>query len=116
MAKDARVHGRARDSAVALDALRKRYRGDPRAGLAAFDLGRLRMDSFGDPRGALEAFNDAIAIAPGAPFREDAEARRVALLDAMGGGAACVAARDAYLARYPAGAHAGVVAKRCGGR
>jgi transmembrane sensor len=116
LAKDARVHGRARDSAIALDALRRRYRGDARAGLAAFELGRLRMDSFGDPRGALEAFDDAIALSPGGSFREDAEARRVALFDAMGGGAACVAARDAYLARYPSGAHAGVVTKRCGGR
>lgn len=116
LAKDARVHGRARDSAIALDALRKRYRGDPRAGLAAFELGRLRMDSFGDSRGALEAFDDAITLSPGASFREDAEARRVAIFESMGGGAACVAARDAYLARYPSGAHAGVVAKRCRGR
>lgn len=115
MAQDARVHGRARDAALALDSLRRRYRGDGRAGLAAFELARLRMDSFGDARGALEALEDAIALGGAAPYREDAEARRVAILDAMHAGG-CAAARDAYLARYPHGARATSVAKRCGGK
>lgn len=109
-AQTARAAGRPRDAARALDALRRRFRGDPRAGLAAFELGRLRMDSFHDAAGALEALGDAIAIAPGAPFREDAEARRVRLLARS---PSCESARDAYLARYPSGAHRAEVEHAC---
>jgi transmembrane sensor len=116
LAQDARLHGRPRDAAAAFDGLRRRFRGDPRAGLAAFELGRLRLDSFGEPASALEAFDDAIALSPGAPFREDAEARRVDALERMHATGRCVAARDAYLAAHPAGVHAATMASRCGVR
>lgn len=112
-ATEARTSGRPRDAAVALDTLRKRYRSDARAGLAAFELGRVRMDALNDPAGAAEAFADAIALAPSAPFREDAEARRVEALDALPDRARCERVRDAYLSRYPAGLHARQVAQRC---
>jgi hypothetical protein len=112
-ASDARAAGRYRDAARALDTIRRRYRGDPRAGLAAFELGRIRLDTLGDPGGASEAFADAIALAPEAPFREDAEARRVDALEAAGSLAACVRAREAYLARFPSGIHARRVTSRC---
>jgi transmembrane sensor len=112
-ATEARTSGRPRDAALALDTLRKRYRSDSRAGLAAFELGRVRMDALSDPAGAAEAFADAIALAPGAPFREDAEARRVEALDALPDRGRCERVRDAYLARYPTGLHARQVATRC---
>ncbi|MDB4937640.1 MAG: hypothetical protein JWP87_4612 [Labilithrix sp.] len=112
-ATEARTSGRPRDAAIALDTLRRRYRSDARAGLAAFELGRVRMDALNDPAGAAEAFADAIALAPGAPFREDAEARRVDALDALPDRARCERVRDAYLARYPTGLHARQVATRC---
>jgi FecR-like protein len=114
-ANEARTHGQTRQAATALDTLRRRFRGDARAALAAFELGRLRLDSLHDPAGAVEAFDDAIALAPGAPFREDAEARRVDALDAMSS-SRCAAARDAYLARFPQGVHAATIARRCGGK
>lgn len=113
MAEKARWAGDPRLEADAFDALRHRFRDDPRAGLAAFQVGRLRLDSLGDPAGALEALNDAIALSPGAPFREDAEAKLVRALDAMGDGARCRRAREAYLARYPEGAHAAAMMSRC---
>jgi len=112
-ATEARAAGRPRDAAVALDILRKRHRSDPRAGLAAFELGRVRMDALSDPAGAAEAFADAVALAPAAPFREDAEARRVEALDALADRARCERARDAFIARYPAGIHASKVLQRC---
>jgi hypothetical protein len=112
-ANDARMAGHPRDAAAAFDALRRHYRGDPRAGLAAFELGRLRLDSLGDPGGAAEAFADAIRLAPGASFREDAEARLVEALDRAHAGSACAAARRSYLARFPGGLHAASVAARC---
>jgi len=112
-ANDARLAGRPRDAATAFDTLRRRYRSDPRAGLAAFELGRLRLDTLGDPGGAAEAFADSIALAPGATFREDAEARLVEALDRAHDGGRCAAARQGYLARFPNGLHAASVAARC---
>jgi hypothetical protein len=112
-ANDARLAGHPREAATAFDALRHRFRSDPRAGLAAFELGRLRLDSLGDPGGAAEAFSDAIALAPGATFHEDAEARLVEALDRAHDQGRCAAARQGYLARFPGGLHAASVAARC---
>jgi transmembrane sensor len=112
-AKEARLSGRPRDAALAFDTLRRRYPDDPRAGLAAFELGRLRLDSLGDPAGAAEALADSIALAPGATFREDAEARLVEAFDRMHDVGRCSSARQAYLARYSRGLHAKSVATRC---
>ncbi len=113
-AEAARASGRPKDAASALNTLRSRYRGDPRAGLAAFELGRLRLDTLGDPGGAAEAFGDAMALAPNAPFREDAEARRIDALDAAGSTGRCNDAKASYLARYPTGIHRRAVSMRCG--
>jgi transmembrane sensor len=112
-ANDARLAGHPKDAAVAFDTLRRRFRGDARAGLAAFELGRLRLDALGDPAGAAEALSDAISLAPGAPFREDADARLVEAFDRMHDTGRCGAARKAYLARYPGGLHAAAVTARC---
>jgi transmembrane sensor len=111
-AERARLAGQPRAAGAALDTLRRRFRSDPRAPLAAFELGRLRLDSLGDARGALEAFDDAIALAPRGPLRQDAEARRVEALS-VELSPLCAAARDAFLERYPASAHAAVVAAQC---
>lgn len=111
-ADEARISGRPLDAAKALDTLRKQYRSDPRAGIAAFELGRLRLDALGDPKGAIEALDDALVLAPTASFREDAEARRVEALD-RSHDARCATARDAYAVRYPSGVHAADVAQRC---
>ncbi len=111
-AERARMAGHPRAAAVAFDTLRRRFRTDPRAALAAFELGRLRLDSLGDAPGALEALNDAIALSPRGPLREDAEARRVEALAAQHS-PDCGAARDAFLARYPRSAHADLVSGRC---
>ncbi len=108
----ARVAGRPRDAAALLDILRHRHRGDPRAALAAFELGRLRLDSLGDAAGAVEAFDDTIALAPSATFREDVEARRVEALD-RSRDPRCREARDTYLARYATGIHSKEVNARC---
>ncbi len=108
----ARVAGRAREAAGLLDVLRRRHRSDPRAGLAAFELGRLRLDTLGDPQGAVEAFDDSIALAPTGSFREDAEARRVEALE-RSHDPRCREARETYLARYPKGVHLKEVTARC---
>jgi hypothetical protein len=117
---EARLAGAPRDAAMAFDRLRRRYRTDPRAGLAAFQLGRLRFD-LGDAAGAAEALTDALALAKSAknaPFREDAEARLAQAYEDVGPRALdrCQAARDAYLKDYPHGVHAATVARRCAPR
>ena len=111
-ANEARLAGHPKEAAAAFDALRRRFRSDPRAGLAAFELGRLRLDSLGDPAGAAEALSDAIALAPSGPFREDADARLVQAYDRMHD-ARCSTARQTYLARYPNGVHSADVTARC---
>jgi transmembrane sensor len=113
LADAARLSGRPAEAARAFDRLRRTHRSDPRAGLAALELGRLRMDSLGDVSGALEAFTDAVALARSAAVREDAEARKVQALERLGDRAGCARARDAYLARYPAGVHAANTRRRC---
>ncbi|CAN5741227.1 hypothetical protein BH09MYX1_BH09MYX1_31820 [soil metagenome] len=100
-------------AATAFDALRKNYRTDKRAGLAALELGRLRLDELDAPSSAREALEDAIALDPNGNFREDAEARRVQALDAEGRRTDCIDARDRYLAAYPDGLHRVSVTRRC---
>ena len=116
LADAARFSGHVREAVTPLDRLRRKFRSDPRAALAAFELGRLRMDSLGDPSGASEAFADSIALAPSGPVREDAQARQVQALESMGDGARCAQARDAYLARFPNGIHASSIRGRCGAK
>jgi FecR protein len=111
-AERARLAGHPQVAAAAFDALRRRYRRDPRAALAALELGRLRLDILRDAPGAVEALTDAISLAPKGPLREDAEARRVEALAAEHS-SECATARDAYLARYPNGLHRAIVAGQC---
>ncbi len=67
---------------------------DPRAGLAAFELGRLRMDRLNDMPGAVQALEQAVALAPGAELREDALARLVAASAGAHDRARCTRARS----------------------
>jgi hypothetical protein len=112
-ADTARIAGHSREAATLLDEVRRHHRGDVRAALAAFQLGRLRLDALSDPSGAVEAFDDTIALAPNAPFREDAEARRVEALE-RARDPRCHEARETYLTRYPKGLHVVEVKARCG--
>jgi transmembrane sensor len=112
-AQHARSEGRTIDAARAFDKVRRTYRKDPHAALAAFELGRLRLDVLGDPVGAEEALEDAVVLGPESPLREDAEARRVEALSRAGDGAGCASARDAYLAHWPSGAYRRTVELYC---
>ncbi len=115
-ASAARRAGKNVQAAGLFDALRRRFPGDARAGLSAFELGRLRMDAMGDPSGAMEALAQAILLSPSGSFREDAQARLVYAADAMHDDARCKAMRQAYVAHYPRGVHVVNVASKCGGQ
>lgn len=111
----ARRAGDAAGAARAYEQLLDAHPSDPRAGLAAFELGRLRMDRLGDAGGAISALQKAVTLAPAAGFREDAMARLVEAYAAAGAPERCRSARDAYLKSYPSGVHATAVARQCGG-
>jgi hypothetical protein len=112
----ARQSGDARKAAGALDQLRRHYRSDPRAGLAALQLGRLRLDSLHDAAGALEALRDATTLSASPSVQEDALARQAQALETLGNTAGCQRVRDQYLSRYPSGIHSASIARRCGGK
>lgn len=111
----ARRAGDAAGAARAYEQLLGAHPSDPRAGLAAFELGRLRMDRLGDAQGAISALQKAVMLAPGAGFREDAMARLVEAYAAAGATDRCRSAQAAYLKSYPSGVHATAVARQCGG-
>jgi len=108
-----RISGKSRESAEVLDKLRRTFRTDRRAGLAAFELGRIRMDVFGDLAGSLEALNDAIQLSPGASFREDAQSRLVQIFYRQGNLDRCRNAKLDYLKHFPNGAASKVVSRLC---
>ncbi len=105
--------GHMAESAGLYEEILARYPHDARTGLAALELGRIRMDHLGDLAGAVVSLQRAVRLAPGASFHEDALARLVQATDRLGRRGDCARARDAYLARYPGGIHAGTVAKAC---
>ena len=111
----ARRAGDTHGAANSYQSLLAKFPRDPRAGLAAFELGRLRMGPLGDISGAVRAFQSAIALSPGSAIKEDSMAHLVEAYAASGKGRECAAARDAYLKGYPNGVHAGVVRRQCGG-
>lgn len=108
--------GRVAEAARTYQALLSTYPGDPRAGLAAFELGRLRMDRLGDPTGAVRALERAVALAPGSSFREDALARLTAAYTAVGDSSGCQRSRDRYLREFPSGVRRRTVAAACAAR
>jgi tetratricopeptide (TPR) repeat protein len=112
----ARRAGDGAGAARAYELLLEHHPRDARAGLAAFELGRLRMDRLGDIHGAIQALQRAVALAPGAGFREDAMARLVDAYASAGAMERCRSARSAYLESYPTGVRASSVARRCGTR
>jgi TolA-binding protein len=110
----ARLAGRHADAAADFERFYRRFPSDPRAGLAAYELGRIRLGSLRDPRGAVEAF-DAVIARASEPFLEDAEAGRVEALADLGDHEACARARDAFRARHPRSPQEKRVARLCGG-
>ncbi len=115
-AQRARAEGRIADAAQLYDRLRRTWRTDPRAALAALELGRLRLDRLGDPRGAEEALRDALALGSSSPLRQEVEATRIEALSRIGDVQSGRAARDAYLARYPDGVDSKAIGVYCGDR
>jgi transmembrane sensor len=109
----ARREARAADAALAFERFLRDHMNDSRAPLAAFELGRLRMGQLADEQGAVESFELSLRLSPDAPFAEEALSRLVRAYDGLHDTAACVRARNRYLARFPTGPYAESVSGRC---
>lgn len=112
-ANSARIAGRPGPAAADYDRFRTRFPQDPRAGLAAFELGRIRLDSLGDPARALVALRFALGHARGGFAVEDAQALQVDALARLGDTSGCRKARAAFLKAHPSSAHAARVSRAC---
>jgi hypothetical protein len=105
-AENARLQGQARTAATLLQEILDQFPHDARTGLVAFELGKVLMDQLGDPRGASKAFDEALARAPDAHFREHLLARKARAFSQLGDRSRCAAARAEYLTQHPDGVHA----------
>jgi len=112
-AESLRLAGRHEDAAATLERLVRTFPDDPRAGLAAYQLGRIRLGSLHDPRRALEAFGFVLEHEPDAPFGEDAEAGRLEAADQLGDIEKCKRWRDAFLVARPTSTHTRQIGKLC---
>ena len=104
-----RMNEAAADYAEVLD----RHPADPRAALAAFELGRIQMDHLADLTGATASFERALHLGPRASFQEDTLARLAQANDRLGRGADCRRARQRYMREYPDGLHVARVSDLC---
>jgi hypothetical protein len=75
LADRARLAGRPTDALRPLTEIQDLCPADPRAAIAAFQLGRIFADELGDPASAARAFDRARALAPFGPLAHDARAR-----------------------------------------
>lgn len=103
--------GSHREAAQAYATFIARHRDDSRVPLAALELARIRMDVLGDDAGALAPLQRA-ARSPGV-VQEDAQARWVRALEALGRHDECVQQRAVYLRRFPDGLHRRAVERAC---
>jgi outer membrane protein assembly factor BamD (BamD/ComL family) len=114
--EDAQVEwraGRMTAAAALYEEVLAHHAGDPRAALAALELGRIQMDHLANPGAAVVSLNHALKLGPRASFREDALARLAQAYARLGRGAECRRARDAYAREYASGIHAATVSKLC---
>jgi len=97
----ARLSGHPEASLTPLRRVLSRFRGDPRASLAAFTLGRVLLDDLGNPREAADAFLEAHALAPKGPLAPDALARAVEAQAQAGDVAAARSTAERFVEEFP---------------
>lgn len=109
----ARLSGHPRESLPYFQRVLRDHPGDPRAPLAAFQMGRVLLSDLGRPRDAAAAFARARS-AGDASMAEDALAREVEAWAAAGEAERARTRAEEYLARFPSGRRA-VAVRRFGG-
>jgi Tetratricopeptide repeat/FecR protein len=99
-----RYTGRAALAQRALNTIRARYPGTPRAKSSAFLLGRM-LDDSGNAGGALGWYDTYLSEAPGGSLAAEALGRRMLVLERLGRSAEATSAARTYLQRFPTGAY-----------
>ncbi len=112
-ADSARSARRHEEAASYLAQLVRRFPRDPRAPLAAFQLGRIRLLTLHQHEAAIQAFSFVLEHPTRSPFFEDAAAARVEAADKLGDLARCVAWRDRFIEAHPRSASAERVRRMC---
>ena len=107
MLADAARHARRPEhEALALQSLRERFAGSPRAALAAFALGRLEFDRHRSYREAAEWFGTYLKEQPRGPLTREARGRVMEAVARAGDQERARELARAYLNDYPSGPHA----------
>jgi transmembrane sensor len=101
----ARFAGQPARAVQALQALRKRFPADPRAGAAAFELGRVAFDQQGSFGEAAKWFAIYLRERPHGSLAREASGRLMESLSKAGDNTGARDAATKYLARYPSGPH-----------
>jgi len=105
--------GHMAEAAASYEQVLAQHASDPRAALAALELGRIQMDHLANPAAAIVSLEQALKLGPRASFREDALARLARGYARLGRTADCRRARDAYAREYANGIHAAAVSRLC---
>jgi transmembrane sensor len=113
-ALDARRMGRWAEAADLSKRFLKLYPEDPRAALVAFELGRLQFDKLHLVAEASQSFERALALDTRGEVTEEALARLVTALEALGRFEGCRRRQAEYVRRFPAGPFVGTVRNGCG--
>ena len=111
-ARRARRAGQAQTAASHYALFLDSYSTDPRAAVAALELGRLKMDELGDVKGAVAPLS-RVANANAGGLGDDALARLVRAYHQLGQSSSCQSARQRYLKTYPQGVHVDQVRAQC---
>ena len=112
-ADEVRLSGDERGAVKLFEEVAVAYPGDRLAGLASFAAGRLLLVRLSDPRAALVDLERARRLGLGKPLDEDCHARIIEALGRLAKRNLCAHEQALYLATFPKGAHADIVAKAC---
>jgi transmembrane sensor len=104
----ARFAGHADRAKFVLEEVRRRFAGDERASVAAFNLGRIAFDDAAAYAEAARWFGTYLTERPGGSLAREAAGRRMEALERSGDHAAAKGAAKRYLEEFPAGPHAEV--------
>jgi tetratricopeptide (TPR) repeat protein len=114
-ADSAYVNGQLVEAAADFAKLMTKFPKDPRAPVAAYQLGRLRLASLGDAAGAVEAFTFVLRIDPNGVSSEAAEIGRIEATAQLKDSVGCEQYQQAYLSRFAASVNAPRVRRMCTG-
>jgi transmembrane sensor len=106
LADIARLNARPQQAIQALTALRRRFPGSQRAGVAAFNIARVHFDQRGAYDEAVRWFRTYLREQPSGPLVREAQGRLMEALYRSGDREGAVRLAEEYLAQNPNGPHA----------